>query len=44
VAGAEAAVVGAGAGPSPGRTFVTRQAAVLNVGCFDTGSHTVMVS
>jgi hypothetical protein len=41
---AEAVLVGAGAGPSPLRSRVTRQAAVLKVGCLETGSHTVIVS
>jgi len=42
--GREAAVVGAVEGPSPARTRMTRQAAVLKHGCLDTGSQTVIVS
>src|SRR4051794_6421180 len=40
---ADAVVKGAGAGPSPTAIFSSRTAATLNVGCFDTGSHAVMV-
>ncbi|KLU09664.1 hypothetical protein ABL57_11010 [Kocuria sp. SM24M-10] len=43
-AGREAVVVGAGAGPVASATLVTRTAAVLNTGCFETGSHSVRVS
>ncbi len=43
--GAEAVVVGAGAGvPPASATFVTRAAAILKSGCFETGSHSVKVS
>jgi hypothetical protein len=40
----EAAVVGAADGPEPTRTRDTRTAATLNIGCLDTGSHSVSVS
>src|SRR4051794_11143154 len=40
----DAVVVGAGAAPSPEATFVSRTAAALTVGCFETGSHAVSVS
>jgi hypothetical protein len=42
--GADAVVVGAVDGLSPSPIFVTRTAATLNIGCFETGSHTVIVS
>ena len=41
---ADAVVSGAGAGPSPAATRVTRTAPPLKAGCFDTGSHAVTVS
>src|SRR4051812_3968477 len=44
VTGSDAVVVGAGAGDVPMLRFVSRTAATLNVGCFDTGSHAVIVS
>jgi hypothetical protein len=43
--GAGAPTVGAGAGrPPPAATFATRTAGTLKRGCFDTGSHSVIVS
>src|SRR5215217_6084511 len=42
--GAEAVCVGAGAGPAPSRTNSTFTTAVLNIGCFETGSQAVTVS
>src|SRR5581483_3457923 len=38
------AIAGTRAAPSPPATFTTRTAAVLKTGCFDTGSHRVVVS